>query len=137
MKITTCLLFVALAITASAYGEEYDQSIDCDRVDIEGGDRYELSQCEGRAKQEVEFQLRQLLKQVLSTIESESGKEALLESQRRWLKWRESEADVCAHLNGYTPIGSMYGTVKGACMTSLTHERIRSLRKSLRNLPSY
>ena len=53
IKTTVGLVSAFLSILVNAQGVSYDQSIECERVEKEGGDNYEMGQCAGRARQEM------------------------------------------------------------------------------------
>ena len=102
---TNLFLFfwVAFSISLSALAQNYDQSIDCDTVDKEGGSNYEMGQCAARARQEAQCQLEQVLKQLRTLLKGGTSEKALAESQASWLAWRDKEAALCAHAQGFAP----------------------------------
>lgn len=121
---------------AEAQRIAYDQSIDCVRVKNEGGNNYEMGQCAGRARQEVDAQLNLVYGQLRSELKGTEEEKSLVEAQRSWIIWRDKEADLCARSSGFSPKGSGFGMVSASCVSALTAERTKSLRSYLRDIKS-
>ena len=124
-----CVYFLAFNVFAA---NKYDESIDCERVDKDGGSGYELSQCAGRAIEAEAFQLNKVYGQIRTKVKNTPHEKALIDAQRAWLIWRDKEAAMCAHSSGFDPMGSGYGVAFGSCKSLITTERVRGLREYLR-----
>ena len=96
----------------------------------------ELNQCASdefvRADAELNREWREQARRA-RTADAQPGRpslsqyDALLESQRDWLRFRDSECDRRAlHYWG----GSIVPLIRATCMTDLTRARVRQLRES-------
>ena len=114
-------MVIAAALTAffssavNAQKPAYDQSIDCAKVEKEGGSNYEMGQCAGRARQNVDSQLNLVYGQLRAVVKGTEDEKSLVEAQRAWLGWRDKEADLCARASGFSPMGSGYGMASASC----------------------
>jgi uncharacterized protein YecT (DUF1311 family) len=129
---------VAANVVSAAYAHQpvYDQSIDCAKVKKHGGNNYEMGQCAGRARQEVDTQLNLVYGQLRAELKGTEDEKSLVEAQQAWIAWRDKEADICARSSGFSPMGSGYGMVSASCLSALTAERTKSLRSYLRDIKS-
>ena len=132
IKTTVGLVTAFLSILVNAQGVSYDQSIDCERVEKEGGSNYEMGQCAGRARLEIEAQLNRVYGQLRSQLKGTEDEKVLVEAQRAWILWKDKEANLCARASGFSPKGSGYGMVWASCVSALTGDRAKSLRSYLR-----
>ena len=135
-QIITIVAASLLSTVANAQGIGYDQSIDCERVGKEGGNGYEMGQCAGRARQEIDAQLNQVYVQLRSELKGTDDERPLVEAQRAWIQWRDKEADLCARASGFSPKGSGFAMVWASCSSALTGERSKLLRAYLRDIKS-
>ena len=130
------LILCMSALPDSAKAEQYDLSVDCNRVEKEGGGTYEMGQCAGRARLAAQAQLDRTVKQLQKAMRTPSGLKALNAAQASWSAWKTKEADLCASAIGYSPEGSGYGFVWSNCAAFLTNQRINVLKGYLREIQS-
>lgn len=134
---STLALAQPAAKPAAPAAPAYDTSLDCKRIDKEGGNNYEMGQCAGRARQAADAELNQVYGQLRAAIkDDEADVQALLQAQRAWLPWRDKESDLCARMAGFSPDGSGYSLVWAGCQTTLTQQRTQVLRGYLRAVTS-
>jgi len=130
------LVLCVAALASSAHAQPYDRSIDCKRVESEGGNNYEMGQCAGRARLAAQGQLDQTVKRLQQVMPMGGSRKALSEAQIRWSAWASKEAALCASSLGYGPDGTGYGMAWTNCFASLTNQRIKVLQGYLREVQS-
>lgn len=130
LSLTTCLAGLAGAVQA----QTYDMSINCKRVEKEGGNNYEMGQCAGRAYEASQSQLARVLKNLRALMPDESRRKLLDESQALWAKWKEKEPKLCALSAGYDPQGSGYGLQWSLCAAEMNRTRTEQLRRYLTSI---
>jgi len=127
-------LVFLIAISASglvlANPKDMDESIDCSNP----ANGHEISQCQGRALNDEEFKMQQVIKQIFVAVKGTAAESLLRNSQQAWLRWRDIDAELCAQAEGWLPAGSGYGSAVANCRQSLTQARTRDLRGYLRKL---
>ena len=127
------LLSTLPLLSASIAAEvSYDQSIDCHRVDKEGGSGYEIGQCAGRARVDANTQMGKVYAQLRKT-QNKTDDALLIKSQRAWNLWREREAAFCAANAGFSPKGSGYGIQWAYCDAGIVENRTKKLRQYLQD----
>ena len=130
LSIVACLAVFPGAIQA----QTFDMSIDCKRVEKEGGNNYEMGQCAGRAYEASKAQLALVLKKLRAQMPDDSGRKLLDESQALWSKWKAKEPQLCALSSGYSPEGSGYGLQWSTCAAEMTRARTEQLRRYLTSM---
>lgn len=132
-RLAALLGLAAAAVTQAQPQPKFDATIECARVEREGGNGYEMSQCTGRAIQEADAQLNRVYADLRRALDADDQK-ALVAAQRAWVAWRDKEAELCARVSGFGPDGSGFITMVGTCTVRLTTERTRQLRQALQEI---
>jgi uncharacterized protein YecT (DUF1311 family) len=132
LSIVACLAVFPGGLQA----QTFDMSIDCKRVEKEGGNNYEMGQCAGRAYEASKVQLALVLKKLRAQLPDHSGRKLLDESQALWSNWMAKETQLCALSSGYTLEGSGYGLQWSACAAEMTRARTEQLRRYLTSMKS-
>jgi uncharacterized protein YecT (DUF1311 family) len=127
----TFAILLALLVVPAAMAGDYDRSIDCSRQ--EQLPNQQRIQCAGREMEVSEFTLTKTYNQLLSRLDPEDRKSAI-EAQKAWMVFRDTECGLSARIQGFTPMGSMYGLVYGDCATWMNSLREKELASYLRAL---
>jgi len=127
LSLSTCLA----GLSVSAQAQTFDMTINCKRVEKEGGNNYEMGQCAGRAYEASQSQLAGVLKNLRTLMPDETSRKLLDESQALWSKWKEKEPQLCARSAGYDPQGSGYGLQWSTCAAEMNRIRTEQLRRYL------
>ena len=124
------VLCIALS-TAPSYSQDPDCS---DTSDLNQG---EMNFCAGKAYQAADAELNAVWKQVYPSLkrrDEETGfeeptlAEAVLEAQRNWIAYRDSN---CRSQGLIYRGGSIVPLIVSSCLESMTEQRIKELREFL------
>ncbi|MDP3715858.1 MAG: lysozyme inhibitor LprI family protein [Burkholderiales bacterium] len=127
------LLIFGIAAHTAAHAQErreYDRSIDCSRTEELTG--MELGQCIGRDRDLAEYSMGVTYRQLISRTSDKEAAKAVAVAQKSWEAFRMKECEADAHMQGFRPAGSMYGTVVGICLTGMAQIREKELSRQLR-----
>ena len=97
------------------------QAADCDNA----GTQIELDRCAMQEYQAADDQLNNVYTQVMAQA---ADKEALRQSERDWIKFRDSS---CEQETADSEGGSMHPMLVSQCMAEKTRARTRELRKQM------
>lgn len=129
------LIGIASTCIAAPPVRELDQGIDCSSLQApdSGLTGSEINQCVQRELELGEFELTKAYKYLLGQVDAGDSPK-LVQAQRKWIDWRESEMVLCAALEGWKPSGSGYGAAIAGCKHGINLERTKVLRKHIRTL---
>ncbi len=74
----------------------------------------------------ADAKMNTLYKKVLNSLKNASDKKLLLEAQRAWIKYKETHCKLAA--KAYES-GSIQPLIYATCLTSITEDRIKELKK--------
>lgn len=99
-------------------------ALDCTNANTQA----EMNQCAGESFQEADQALNQAYGDLMGGFgEQEDLKEALREAQRAWIRFRDAECDFRTFSSR---MGSIYPTLRAACLEDLTRARTEQLREA-------
>ena len=123
------LLLNLVAFDASAE-VGFDMTVDCSKPEhLQGIDR---GQCAGRALEGAKFVATKAYAQLLNEVDDSDTKKAIKAAHSSWKQYAETECHMFTQLQGFGPLGSMYGEVFADCMRSEYSTRARKLVNIIR-----
>lgn len=119
-------MIVALLLAAAVMQAADDDPIEnaCYEADYS---QQAMNRCAGEAYERADKALNTQWKRVLDTYGDDAdGKKLLLDSQRAWLKYRDTHCEIAA---SDSIGGSMWPMLNSGCLASLTRHRTRELKE--------
>ncbi len=110
-------MFLAAAPGAQAAGNN------CDNATTQ----FDLDQCAGQDYQNADAELNRVYTRLMASYD-EPNKASLRQSERDWIKYRDS---TCEHETAESVGGTMHPMLVAECLTEKTKDRTRELRKQL------
>jgi uncharacterized protein YecT (DUF1311 family) len=134
-SIASILFYTLLSAPAGVTAQsrpDYDRSIDCSRPDQLN--QMERNQCGGRSQELAEYSMSATYRQLLSRAASKEDAQVVAEAQKSWQMFRVKECEANARMQGFRPIGSMYGEVVASCQVALAERREKELAQTMRTM---
>jgi uncharacterized protein YecT (DUF1311 family) len=89
--------------------------------------QFDLDECTGKDYQAADTELNRVYTRLMSQYD-EQNKASLRQSERDWIKYRDS---TCEHETAESQGGTMHPMLVNGCLAEKTRDRIRELRKQL------
>jgi len=119
LKVLLLIVFLAAGLPALAAAQSKNISKEYDScMDRSGGVTIEMIECMVQEFKKQDARLNREYKKTMSQL-SDERKKALLEAQRAWIKYRDSNCAFYADPEG----GSMARVLANSCVLSMTAER--------------
>jgi uncharacterized protein YecT (DUF1311 family) len=117
------VIFACVAALAFAAAPAHAAGRNCDNATTQ----LDLDDCAAADYQAADGELNRVYVRLMSQYD-ERNKASLRESERDWIKYRDS---TCEHETAESVGGTMHPMLVDECLTEKTKDRVRELRKQL------